>query len=304
MNIKSDKKHDFSEAELKGNFSNRLNHLMERDGLTQSKVADKANVSRQNLAKYCSGKALPNSYTLYSLANTLNVSCDYLLGIDDGKSVGNEYIMQRTGLNDKSISVLEECNSDGEFKIATFAINSFICRAQENDFFTALGKYISSPELDKEDLDDIYGMILPHVIGTYAPHIGVINNEDEVWYENIKLDDIVYHQMIREFNEIIHSLKKDSKTKEILIKHIIKILKPYYKKELRSLIKYELEYGEKVLFEMNVDKKILSKVMVDYLDKRRKEADKLAQENIKLRESLNAVTEETPIDNDTQSKEE
>ncbi|MDI9471148.1 MAG: helix-turn-helix transcriptional regulator [Bacillota bacterium] len=60
-------------------------------GLTQEQLAEKLNVSRSAVAKWESGKGLPDVDNLKSLAQLLNVSVDYLL--DDGEAV-DEYVIR------------------------------------------------------------------------------------------------------------------------------------------------------------------------------------------------------------------
>lgn len=49
-------------------------------GLTQQELADKLNISRSNVAKWESDKALPDAASLINLSKLFNVSMDHLTG--------------------------------------------------------------------------------------------------------------------------------------------------------------------------------------------------------------------------------
>ena len=51
--------------------------------LTQQQLADKVATSRENIARYESGKTEPKAFMLRDICIALNVSADYLLGITE-----------------------------------------------------------------------------------------------------------------------------------------------------------------------------------------------------------------------------
>lgn len=63
-------------------FALRLMLAQEARGLTQAQLADKADVSRSVICQLLKGEKLPNYNTLISLAKQLNVSTDYLCGME------------------------------------------------------------------------------------------------------------------------------------------------------------------------------------------------------------------------------
>lgn len=61
-------------------LAERLREVRRDRKMTQEYLAEKANVSRPNLAKFETGKSIPTLETLSKIADALDVSIDYLLG--------------------------------------------------------------------------------------------------------------------------------------------------------------------------------------------------------------------------------
>lgn len=75
-------------------FKDRLKKLREEKGLTQKKLASLLNYSYTAIANYESGRNQPKISDLIRLADILNVSVDYLLGVSDI----NHYMIQNSVL--------------------------------------------------------------------------------------------------------------------------------------------------------------------------------------------------------------
>lgn len=73
---------------MKNEFAERLRSLMKYKDITQKELANYAQVSRQSMSKYANGETCPNSDQLKAIAEYLNVSADYLLGIANEKVIG------------------------------------------------------------------------------------------------------------------------------------------------------------------------------------------------------------------------
>jgi len=76
----------------------KLQDARKRCGLTQEQLAEKLSVSRSAVAKWESGKGLPDVDNLKSLAGLLNVSVDYLL--DGGETVDAYVLREAVDLSD------------------------------------------------------------------------------------------------------------------------------------------------------------------------------------------------------------
>lgn len=59
---------------------NRLNYIIEREGLTQAYIAWKLGVSPSNVSKWVSGSRTPSLRTALEIAKILNTTVDYLWG--------------------------------------------------------------------------------------------------------------------------------------------------------------------------------------------------------------------------------
>jgi transcriptional regulator with XRE-family HTH domain len=60
-------------------FTERFNEALQSCGKTQVQIAHEANVSKQCITDYKSGKSLPSIETLCLFCEALDVSSDYLL---------------------------------------------------------------------------------------------------------------------------------------------------------------------------------------------------------------------------------
>ncbi len=223
-----------SENQIRLEFQSRLATLMK--DMTQTELAKKTGLTRQAIAKYCSGKCLPTAYPLYQLANYFNVSCDYLLGREEGTRHELEKIIKATGLTEKSIEVLNYYNSYNDTKYEIAAINTLLTHADSCDFLIALAKYTSAPNIDDEDFDDdVYATIFPFANGVAYTPIGMRNDESEIYTHVVNYQEIVYYQLVNEFNLLVDSIKNDPETKKKWIEHFIRVMKPYYKQELYDM---------------------------------------------------------------------
>lgn len=86
-------------------FATNLRECMENKGVSQSALAQQIGVQRQTVSLYMSGQSSPNTEILTNIANALDVSADYLLGlsvvplVNESLSAAHEY----TGLSPKAL---------------------------------------------------------------------------------------------------------------------------------------------------------------------------------------------------------
>lgn len=68
-------------------FNKRLREIRMKCNFTQQKLADSADIALRTYQNYEQGIREPSFYTLFKLAETLDVSLDYLFGrCDDPKN--------------------------------------------------------------------------------------------------------------------------------------------------------------------------------------------------------------------------
>jgi transcriptional regulator with XRE-family HTH domain len=90
-------------------FASRLRAIREKRGLTQQKLGDLCLVGSNQISRYESGRAEPGMDTLRSIADHLEISADYLLGLTD-----DPYMRVREfGMNTDERDLLEIYRREG-----------------------------------------------------------------------------------------------------------------------------------------------------------------------------------------------
>lgn len=64
-------------------FTERFNEVLRYSNIKQTALAKAANVSKQCISDYKAGKSVPGLDTLYLMCKYLDISADYLLGLED-----------------------------------------------------------------------------------------------------------------------------------------------------------------------------------------------------------------------------
>ncbi len=65
------------------NFSERLSELMFDEGLNMTQLGEKLGCGEAAVSRYCAGEALPTYEFLIKIADYFNVTCDFVLGLED-----------------------------------------------------------------------------------------------------------------------------------------------------------------------------------------------------------------------------
>lgn len=93
-----------------------LRVLMNDKSITQDKLADALDVSRQMISQYCSGASAPSPQTIAKIAKYFHVSADYLLGLSPEKTpkMEEQAIIAYTGLPAQAIQNLHNESHDKE----------------------------------------------------------------------------------------------------------------------------------------------------------------------------------------------
>ena len=95
-----------------------LKRIREKRHITQIKLSTEVEVSQEAISAYESGKALPSVETLIKLANYLNTSTDYLLGLTDNDLKVNDI---KSNDYDELISVYNRLDKDAKKDILIYA---------------------------------------------------------------------------------------------------------------------------------------------------------------------------------------
>ena len=64
-------------------FTMRFREALEQSGMTQQELANKTHMSKQCISDFKRGNAYPSLHTFRILCAALDVSADYLLGLED-----------------------------------------------------------------------------------------------------------------------------------------------------------------------------------------------------------------------------
>ncbi|MBN6886153.1 transcriptional regulator with XRE-family HTH domain [Cytobacillus horneckiae] len=86
-------------------ISQRLKEIRKQRGLTQEALAQKVNTKKTTISNYETGYSTPSNEMLVDLAQILNTSVDYLLGISDNENYNNS---TNISLSPEEIKVFEE----------------------------------------------------------------------------------------------------------------------------------------------------------------------------------------------------
>ena len=106
-------------------FAERLYKIMDERGENCTSLARKLSernipTFRQTISQYLNGSSGPDNVKLSAIAELLNVSCDWLLGLSDTKSVNMDIkaTCDLTGLDENSVSTLSLLHSAGTNSLA------------------------------------------------------------------------------------------------------------------------------------------------------------------------------------------
>ena len=87
-------------------FESRIKALRTSLGLNQVEFALQLNVTKQSVSNWENGNILPSIDMLIKICNTFSVSADYLLGLDDKRT------LDVSGLSDKQCAYIQEIIND------------------------------------------------------------------------------------------------------------------------------------------------------------------------------------------------
>ncbi len=151
--------------EKKGNidvFKEKLKTSRINADFSQDDLADAIGVNRATISFYEKGKRKPDIEMFIKIADTLNVSCDYLLGYSDSPVRKHHETKEITGLSDKAIAELERLGIAVNTDIKEIDCLNQICKQDhytlnyllENNlkyhFFNDLGNFLFFKERNKE----------------------------------------------------------------------------------------------------------------------------------------------------------
>lgn len=163
-------------------FSNRLKELRQEKGLTQERFAQELNVSKGAVAMWETGKRIPDSAMLKTIAKFFSVSVDYLLG--ESKFRNNEELIK---YNEDSA---KWCVSDPYFEAAfDFAGLLVPLRKEQGVSLSELGRIIGASEEQMQDIEDGVLPITYEQAEKLCEHLGT--DVSQVLFDNQLYDNDV-----------------------------------------------------------------------------------------------------------------
>ena len=96
--------------DIKKTIGNRINTALAKRGMLQKDLANILGVTDNTISYYCSGGRSPKLEQLPMIADALNTTTDYLLGLSPNLTTDKdlEAVCKYTGLSEESISVLHK----------------------------------------------------------------------------------------------------------------------------------------------------------------------------------------------------
>lgn len=193
-------------------FSIRLNDIITERKLHQKDLAEKMGVSGSTISDYRNGKQEPRLAYLKLLADSLDVSTDYLLGRNESKdmSIDNAKISDRLGLSSDAIKTIEAYQKSKKSKQPFYS-----------ELIDAFNELVTSPQLLT---------ILVNIVNynnSYKKNAMELRDKDiQEWNKNFEVEsgsisqtyntEIYYNQSVALFNiqqDIIEFVKNNAKEK-------------------------------------------------------------------------------------------
>ncbi len=185
-------------------FSNRLKELRQEKGLIQEHFAQELNVSKGAVAMWETGKRMPDSEMLKTIAKFFSVSVDYLLG--ESKFRNNEELIK---YNEDSA---KWCVNDPYFEVAfDFAGLLVPIRNEQGVSLPELGKVIGASEEQMQDIEDGVLPITYEQAEKLCEHLGT--DVSQVLFDNQLYADEVpeeYHDNVKAWELEKKKLEKDT----------------------------------------------------------------------------------------------
>lgn len=100
-------------------FEDRLKDILKARHISQEKLADALGIARQTVSSYITGRTKPDAPALFNMAEYLQVSCDYLLGLSDVPAIKEDIqgAAKTTGLTSDAVDVLQMLKKEGFNKL-------------------------------------------------------------------------------------------------------------------------------------------------------------------------------------------
>lgn len=97
-------------------FRKRLEEVLKENNINQSELAKKLNIERQGITNYKNGNSVPSLDTFKNLCILLNISADYLLGLEEIDGTKTELPNNKNTYDNRKYSIRTK-NHKGDINI-------------------------------------------------------------------------------------------------------------------------------------------------------------------------------------------
>lgn len=133
----------------------RINTALALSNVKQKELAKELEIKDNVVSYWCSGKRTPNTEQIIEIADFLNVSADYLLGLSDAATPDKDlqFVCDYTGFNEQAINSLNKRKNYNFSEEYMNFISEFIIKSSDNwEFYsTFCNLYETYPETQKID---------------------------------------------------------------------------------------------------------------------------------------------------------
>lgn len=196
-------------------IGSRINSALAMNNTLQKELAKQLNVKDNIVSYWCKGDRTPNTSQIIQIANYLNVSTDYLLGVTDVATTDKDlkFVCDYIGLDETAIRNLHKIKDVLEkSKNKTSSIDFTIDKLHIGDidnldfYFYALSKIINSPSLTI-DISRFYTALGYFFIADEQESVLDDLNESDLFFNsaNEKLE-VCYFRLNRDFSIITNKL--------------------------------------------------------------------------------------------------
>jgi len=176
----------------------RINSALAKGNMLQKDLAKKLNVMDNMVSYYASGTRVPNVEQIIKISKILNVSTDYLLGLNDNPSTDptQRAITEKYGLFNDVIKKLEEYQTNKGYEKVIDFLNMLI----ESEDFVPLANscmdYLTAQTLwnrRKQDYKKETGTEMPE-----SPNDGMVKSIDIKGYIKSKKFDVLIETLVND----------------------------------------------------------------------------------------------------------
>lgn len=229
----------------------RINAALALSNIKQKELAKELGVKDNVVSYWCSGKRTPNTEQIIEIADFLNVSTDYLLGLSDAATSDKDlqFVCDYTGLNEQAIDILRFITTGRgydesiDIKNVNFLYsaldyvfqngNKIIRRYDlQKDISLLINEYDKNKNFEYDDLESYHNSLDDTLLKLQALQYSLITNFNAL---------IESDSNIKESVKLAEELKKDLENR--LNKQLIEeCYEPVFKNQIGS--KYVIEVYE------------------------------------------------------------